>query len=176
MAGPHRRVSKKEAQSLTVGARFRVNNGRDQNPDIPLRTAWHLLHRIRDAWEDATGTEPAPPQGTGTTVHLLLSFEVPPVLPWSPRRLSRCFGRENSRYVWCLHDQGYWRRIPQDERGSVGIETTYDHKAIRSVRRNGSCGDWMRHDPERHIATRDTPGERLVRHVAGGNLASDVPD
>ena len=35
---------------------------RDQNPGLPVRTAWHVLHRIREAWEDATGTEPAPPQ------------------------------------------------------------------------------------------------------------------
>ena len=29
---------------------------------LPLRTAWHVINRIREAWEDHTGTEPAPPQ------------------------------------------------------------------------------------------------------------------
>ena len=33
-----------------------------QDGSLPTRTAWHLLQRIREAWEDTTGAEPAPPQ------------------------------------------------------------------------------------------------------------------
>lgn len=34
----------------------------EQDDGLPIRTAWHLMNKIREGWEDATGAKPAPPQ------------------------------------------------------------------------------------------------------------------
>ena len=33
-----------------------------ESQPLPVRTAWHVLNRIREAWEDHTGADPEPPQ------------------------------------------------------------------------------------------------------------------
>ena len=60
---------------------------------LPIRTAWHLMHRIREAWEDATDAEPAPPQdpapkrteGAGRPP----SMRYPEPIPESPENIAR---------------------------------------------------------------------------------------
>lgn len=59
-----------------------------KNPNLPHRTAWHLLNRIRETWEDATGTareqprEPVQDQkrsrGRPASMRFRLRYRTPP--------------------------------------------------------------------------------------------------
>ena len=78
-----------------------------QDQNLPHRTVWHRLHRIREAWEDATGAEPAPPQepeqpqdrGRGRT----RSMRYPELIPDSPENIARALmsgpPKKNWRYL-----------------------------------------------------------------------------
>ena len=81
----------------------------DQNRDqgLPIGTAWYVLHRIREAWKDVTGTSPAPPQepeqkqepGPGRPP--LMQYPAP--IPDSPEDIARAMmagpPKKNWRYL-----------------------------------------------------------------------------
>ena len=74
---------------------------------LPLRTAWHVLNRIRETWEDVTGTAPAPLQepepkqapGAGRP----RSMRYPAPIPDSPEAIARAImsgpPKKNWRYL-----------------------------------------------------------------------------
>ena len=76
-------------------------------PELPRRTAWHLLNRIRETWEDVTGTAPEPPQepeppqkrSRGRPV----SMRFPAPIPDSPENIARAImgspPKKNWRYL-----------------------------------------------------------------------------
>ena len=77
---------------------------------VTHRTAWHLLNRIREAWEDATGAEPAPPQepepkqnpGPGRP----RSMRFPEPIPDSPEAIARAIMSGPPKKDWrYLQDQ-----------------------------------------------------------------------
>lgn len=87
-----------------------MDHHRDQTPSLPIRTAWHLLHRIREAWEDATGAEPEPlqepepkqDQGPGRP----RSMRYPAPIPDSPENIAKALMSGPPKNKWrYLEDQ-----------------------------------------------------------------------
>ncbi len=70
-----------------------VHGHQGRNQGLPIRTACHVLHPIRETSEDVTGTSPAPPQkpeqkqqpGPGRPP----SMEHPAPIPDSPESIAR---------------------------------------------------------------------------------------
>ena len=83
-------------------------------PELPRRTAWYILNRIRETWEDVTGTEPEPPQkpepvqdqdqkrGRGRPA----SLRSPAPIPNSPEAIARAIMSGPPKKKWrYLKDQ-----------------------------------------------------------------------
>ena len=60
-----------------------------KNPNLPHRTAWHLLNRIRETWEDATGTAREPVQDQKRSRGRPASMRFPAPIPDSPENIAR---------------------------------------------------------------------------------------
>ena len=81
-----------------------VAGNTDENAPLPLRTAWHVVNRIREAWEDHTGTEPAPPQepeqkqdqGPGRP----RSMRYPAPIPDSPENIAKALMSGPPKKEW----------------------------------------------------------------------------
>ena len=76
-------------------------------PDLPRRTAWHLMHRIRETWEDVTGATPEPPQKPEPVQDRKrgrpVSMRDPAPIPDSPEAIARAImsgpPKKNWRYL-----------------------------------------------------------------------------
>ena len=76
-----------------------------REPNHPERTAWRLLHEIREAWEDATGTEPEQPSGSGPG--RLRSMRYSPPIPDFPENIASALmsGPPKKRWSYEVQDE-----------------------------------------------------------------------